>query len=297
MSNAEDGEAQLRTFFRVLGTANYYQTRKLLKQYASKYPRFLYKFRRLQTPEDVNRLREIVVRSELWLSSPKEFNDPFDMSVRFVFDATIEEKRTRFRKVLKDEGKQFHEIERLLPELMRKAADTNLVGRLRKTVDETGVCSFAGDPRNILMWSHYASNHEGVCLLFEIARDPKTFLDALPVEYSVEYPIVNWIKDFDQGGPLRIVLRKHKGWEYEKERRIIKFKQANTHLNFLPAALRAVIAGCRVKEDTFEKLKTLSAERSAARMPPIAIYKCCRHENRYELVIAKSSQVYRPARE
>ena len=288
----EEAEVGINTFFRILGTANYYKTRKLLKQHAAKYPRFLYKFRRLQTAEDMNHLREIIVRSELWLSSPKNFNDPFDMAVKFVFDATVEEKRMRFRKVLKDEGKKFHEIERLLPELMRKTnEEENLVKRLRETTNETGVCSFAGDPRNILMWSHYASNHEGLCLIFEIARDPKTFLDALPVEYSVEYPVVNWVKDFDEGGPLQIVRRKHEGWKYEKEWRIFKFKKANTHMKFLPQALRAIITGCRVEEGTLENLKTLLAERTAAHMPPITIYQCCQHESRYELVVSKSLQV------
>jgi len=289
-------EPQVKTFFRILGAANYYQTRKLLKQYAAKYPRFMYKFRRLQSTEDMNHLREIIVRSELWLSSPKAFNDPFDMSIKFVFDATIKEKRMRFTKVLKAEGKKFHEIERLLPKLIRNANAENLNPRLRKTVDETGVCSFAGDPRNILMWSHYASNHEGLCLVFEVARDPKTFLDALPVEYSLDYPVVNWVKDFDEGGPLTIVLRKHEGWKYEKERRIVKFKKANTHIKFSPAALWAIITGCRVKEGTLGNLKNLLAERTAAQMPPITVYRCCQHNSRYKLVISKSSKPKRMRR-
>ena len=149
-----------------------------------------------------------------------------------------------------------------------------LVDRLRQVVSETGVCSFAGDPRNILMWSHYASNHEGLCLVFEIAKDPKTFLDALAVEYSIDYPIVNWVTGFDKDKEtLHIVLRKHKGWEYEKERRIVKFKKANTHIKFLPRALRAIIMGCCVKESTLENLKILLAERTAAHLPPITIYR------------------------
>lgn len=284
-------EAKIETFLRILRGANYYQTRKLLKEYAAKYPRFLYKYRRLQNTEDANHLQQIMVRSELWLSSPKNFNDPFDMSVKFLFDATGEEKRKRFRRILKTEGKKFHEIERLLPKLMKLADPDVLVPRLREIVNETGVCSFAGDPRNILMWSHYASNHEGLCLVFEIARDPETFLSALPVEYSIEYPVVNWVKDFDEDkDTLLIVMRKHKAWEYEKERRIIKFKKANTHIMFLPAALRAIITGCRVTEGTLEKIKILLNERTAAGMPPITVYQCCKHESRYELIITKRTK-------
>ena len=85
------------TLNKILDTLDHYQTRKFLRQHVAKYPRFLYKFRRLQTADDMNHLRELIVRSELWLSSPDNFNDPFDMAVKFVFDATVEEKRQRFR--------------------------------------------------------------------------------------------------------------------------------------------------------------------------------------------------------
>lgn len=284
-------EARLETFYKVIESVNYRERRKLLKQYASSYPRFLYKFRRLQTAEDMDHLRGVIVRSEFWLSSPKNFNDPFDMGVKFVFDATVQERRERITKFLKDQGLKFHEIRRQIPKLMTKAMEQGLVENLREVVNETGVCSFGGDPRNILMWSHYASNHEGLCLVVEIAGDPKTFLAARPVEYSVEYPIVNWVKDFDEGkDTLHIVLRKHQGWEYEKERRIIKFKEANTLFKFRPEALRAIITGCRAKESTLENLKTLLAERAKAGMPAIVIYGCSQDESQYELVISKSSK-------
>jgi hypothetical protein len=141
------------------------------------------------------------------------------------------------------------------------------------------------------MWSHYAANHEGLCIVFEIARDPKTFLDALPVEYSVEYPVVNWFKDFDEGAPLYIVLRKYKGWKYESERRIVKFDEANTHIKFRPAALRAIVTGCHSTATTLDNLKILLAERTAAHMPSIVVYQSRKDETRYELVISKSSEI------
>jgi hypothetical protein len=46
---------------RYLDTLSYRKVRRLLKEQPRKYPRFLYKFRRLQTPDDVKLLREIVV--------------------------------------------------------------------------------------------------------------------------------------------------------------------------------------------------------------------------------------------
>jgi hypothetical protein len=46
------------------------------------------------------------------------------------------------------------------------------------------------------MWSHYAST---VCLQFDVGKDPANLMFALPVEYSDEDPVVNWVSnDFNR---------------------------------------------------------------------------------------------------
>jgi len=59
------------------------------------------------------------------------------------------------------------------------------------------------------MWSHYATNHEGLCFQFELARDIETFSKALPVNYNDDYPVVNWIKDVSGNELFRTLLQKH----------------------------------------------------------------------------------------
>jgi hypothetical protein len=159
----------------------------------------------------------------------------------------------------------------------------------QKTVNKVGVHSFAGCARNILMWSHYGAKHRGLCLVFEIANDPRISLQASPVRYTVKYPVVNWIKNFNNAAILRMVLTKHKGWKYEQERRIVKRNSANTHLKFQPTALRAIIAGCRATQDTFAKLKGLLDERNAVGMPPITVYQYLQDATRYKLRISRAS--------
>ena len=65
-------------------------------------------------------------------------------------------------------------------------------------------------------------------------------------------------------------------------------KRANTPLEFKPAALRAIIVGCRGTGDVFAKLKLLLTERTAANMPPITIYQCSQDASRYEIGIYKA---------
>src|SRR5450759_3869099 len=50
------------------------------------YPRFLYKYRPISInnlKEQTSQLRDYLVESRLWLSSPSVFNDPFDMRGHF----------------------------------------------------------------------------------------------------------------------------------------------------------------------------------------------------------------------
>jgi hypothetical protein len=158
------------------------------------------------------------------------------------------------------------------------------------TVNQLGVCSFGGDPRNILMWSHYAFYHRGVCLAFEIARDPKRFCHARSVEYSSEYPVVNWFTEFKQNSALKTVMRKYIGWTYEDERRIVFVEKANQPLEFRPEALRFIIMGCSIKNEVVIELRALLIERARAGLPKIYLYRCIKHESAYELRIFKADR-------
>ena len=139
------------------------------------------------------------------------------------------------------------------------------------------------------MWSHYAANHEGLCFQFEVAKDIGTFAHAVPVEYSDEYPVVNWIIG-SEAGLLPTILRKHTGWSYELESRIVISDGARKYLRFRPEALRGLIFGCRVKDSLIAKVRELLAERSSLGWMLPILYAARQHESRYNLVIHKFKQ-------
>lgn len=274
---------------RVLDALPYLQVRTSLRK--ELFPRFLFKFRQLETTTDVKRLGSIVLGSELWLSSPQQFNDPFDMEAKFVsHGTTARQRRERFTQILKDRRATSSVIQRELPKLMARTDEqnaTNARNTCRSVVNQCGVCSFGGDPRNILMWSHYAGHHSGVCLVFEIARDPRSFAIAERVDYSTEYPVINWVTGI-RGQVSKIILHKHIGWKYEDERRIVLLEQANQPLRFRPNALRAIIMGCNIKAETAKDLRGLLTERALLELPKIYLYKCVKHESEYRLRIFRS---------
>jgi hypothetical protein len=250
--------------------------------------RFLYKYRPIDET-NIDRLRDLLVRSKLWLSSPVAFNDPFDMSAKVVVRGSGRERLERVESLLKEFGLSYKERERKRKAFMRKPVKTlelELADIYRKHVANVGVYSFAGDAKSILMWSHYAKDHTGVCIQFERAQDFRILSGALSVEYSLDYPEINWVKEFRDTLSIGL-LRKHEGWSYEKEHRIVRVGAANTYIQLDPNAIVGVVIGCRSTAKELEIIESLMEERRRAHMPPVRIYHAQKHDAKYRLVILR----------
>jgi hypothetical protein len=265
-------------------------------------PRFLYKFRELRraeidevghsaiAQESIARLRALLVDCVLRLSSPAEFNDPFDMKARWIIDGSMTERKTHYTAILKRARprKSIEERARGLTKLMQSSGDelSSMLGRSFEEQRRTfGVCCFtAGDPRNVLMWSHYSRQHAGLCLQFESARDLLVLARAVSVDYVDEYPVINWIKN-DRADIGITLTRKHTRWQYECEHRILANYQAAKYIPFIPTALTGLIFGCMAGDDTRRVVKDLLSERGSRGLPPIKLYRAERNDFRYELDI------------
>jgi hypothetical protein len=75
------------------------------------------------------------------------------------------------------------------------------------------ITCFSSCNDSILMWSHYAVKHCGVCLAFEIDESTKTNVRA--IDYIDSNTLINNIRYPDA------LFIKHKDWAYEKEWRFI----------------------------------------------------------------------------
>ena len=87
----------------------------------------------------------------------------------------------------------------------------------------------ATDPKNRLMWSHYADSHRGFCIEYDF-NSLKDEVLPFPIIYSENRPLVPWkaaidhtsesneqaIKDLTLG-----LLTKDQAWEYENEWRVL----------------------------------------------------------------------------
>jgi len=160
---------------------------------------------------------------------------------------------TTLRKLMSSDVKNGLAIVNLeLKEYIEKYFNYNL--------DEWRATCFSQEPKNQLMWSHYANGMTGVCLGFLLTGFGFEGLT------QVDYPLNNQKPKIDIWEACRennlsktLPLKtKHKSWSYEKEWRII---EKSKYHYFRPKDLRDVYLGYKANpDDAFELLSLFKSD-------------------------------------
>lgn len=245
----------------------------------------LYHYEKFNPAHLATTLRDQIIHC----SNPNNLNDPWDCKPVFdphaLDDPQVLEREMAWR--------DPHPAKHLLEEKMR--ADPNfrvefMIGAtppMQAMLAERRIYCLTPKPANVLMWSHYADNHRGICLEFG-AADNSLFRTAAQVVYREEYP--KWVPcDIyeKQGLVMELILTKSRDWAYEEEYRLVSVQTSeltnfqHLHGDFfrLPkGALKAVIMGC---EADHKNIGAFIKEHT----PDLQISKAVRTPNRYALDI------------
>ncbi len=168
---------------------------------------------------------ECVENNVMWYSAASRFNDPFELDI-FIDEESL------FRSLLKSvpEAKGIRPGSYLWNE-SRKKIKTSLKG-LRNTFEQikntTGIACFSEAEDSILMWSHYANNHTGFCVEYDLLRFARQLcFSPIPVVYDSNKACLEEMS-FQNAEKLGMSMlinsmsRKAPFWEYEHEWRIIR---------------------------------------------------------------------------
>lgn len=252
-------------------------------------PDHLYKYRSM-TADTLKYTRDIVVESELYFAAPAAFNDPFDQQPAVSVESTPEERERYYRSELEahypgatsDEREMefqrrfgWTEEERLT-DARRAFLDTN---------DKGSLCSLSAKNDSVLMWSHYAANHTGICLRFK-THDEEMFGCATEVRYRRERPLINRIKiatapKLDLTIYTDALITKADFWSYEQEWRILRTAPADA-VPFFPEDLDAIILGARI---TAESVATLTKWIREREPHPLKLFKAVPRHDTFRLDI------------
>lgn len=250
--------------------------------------------------DESDRDLDIIKNSEVWFDTPKNFNDPFDCSpkpsVRTREQAIAVIERSINGKSLTDETR--HQIEASYSENSESVIESVRYGSatpeyVQQFMSQYLVFSLAKNPLIRLMWSHYASNHSGFAIEFdlmpitmqEMATGNRESIEnsflPMPVEYKNERPEIHEENSDRSSLPLFV---KDKIWSYEAEYRMLRQGEPSL-VGFDPIALSAIILGARVTEATKSKIQDTVFEVNRTRGNKIAIYYAELSEKTFDLHI------------
>jgi hypothetical protein len=253
-------------------------------------PSRLYKY--FQSPQIVLK----VIESELLLlKSPTEFNDPFEC-YEFIDDELVIKEAIKLEinkfieqlietKILSlDQGEFLRNCENpinfiieaigsqvdLTPiELKFSQLKASVQKSFKQKIDtfqnKTKMTCFSETNENLLMWGHYAKNHEGVCIEFD-TEDWKTNNVFEQILFPVLYTetIFNATKNFISHYKGEVAnshynkiswISKSIDWQYEKEWRIIMVDDIYQNRYSLPVKnISAIYLGTKINNSQKESL-------------------------------------------
>lgn len=161
---------------------------------------YLYQYRKID-----KYLFQDLIEKKLILNSVKNFNDPYDSLV-------------------------FHWLE------IGKKINENQITSMANSFNKIRIACFSGNfkknirfSKNILMWSHYADSHKGVCICYKVK---KNFLNNFINENNeiLKIGITKYKNNIILANEISInqsFLTKFNHWKYEKEVRLLYFNHNN----------------------------------------------------------------------
>ena len=195
----------------------------------------------------------------LWLAKPSTFNDPYDCaltlsegkyreSVLHAITAAInapdtpQERRDALAKEWPGDREAFEKARQSILNLFKDA----------------GICCFSTNDNHILMWSHYAHNHTGICVEYDFSPGSGTTILPRQVRYKRDIPQLS-LADFAPSASSStfdtLWLTKAPEWEYENEWRII-MNEGNK--NYEAPPIISVAFGAKTSDtDKFKVIESL----------------------------------------
>lgn len=255
-------------------------------------PQKLYKY---YTVND--NLHKVISKHSCWFSKPSDFNDPFDCNLDVSIGKSAGEiienmEKSSMLQLLKEEltqkeGDVKKEGERIVnnPYLLKRVINGVHKYYINQNI---GVYCLSEDPTNILMWSHYADSHKGICIEFDIKRGGFFYNNLLPVQYKKHYPKFE-LSDYQKEDNMMFTMHqqaictKSVLWKYEKEWRVI-VDDGYGLKGFDKDDVTKVIFGAKISDDDRESLMALFNSNGYIKT---MYYQCRLSDHKYGVEILK----------
>lgn len=250
-------------------------------------PGIVYKYRDLTNKFHLSLLQDF----SLWVPQFESLNDPFDGNIPLNFDYVSPQSRRALRAFNKNEIRQALEIVPHSPSSQLTAALRRTIrwmgglsghalwdakfkhNRLGITRTYCGVSCFSTSCDNVLLWSHYANGHSGVCMGFDLhnlrfdflrSTDPVIFGEIDYTDSSLDWPISEDEIDIT----TRYFLTKSSHWKYEQEYRILTPALCKVAIALSKESIKEITLGIKIAPADKQRVLDIVADR----LPHVLVY-------------------------
>jgi hypothetical protein len=259
--------------------------RKEKEAYELKYtnrPKSIFKFRGVNQ-ELFQKYLEEINDEKIWIARPDSFNDPYEFYFKGDFQKTFFEfllrtdpqiKKDIPAKILEEirtgdrPGEMIFEYylakggnfsKETLEVIQNNFKNSNFDSNIKYMKDTAKVSCFSERNDSIPMWAHYADEHKGFCVEYDIYDQAKELIHFLfPVLYTDKISDVT--KELSKGvvgWGIKPAIIKSRDWSYEKEWRFITSTPPDppykgVHVNFFP--IKGIYLGTDIEDEHENKL-------------------------------------------
>lgn len=226
--HSDDWKISLREEMIALLTGGMQEQQKAYWQIGYHYncsaPASLYKYYR-GTARDLENIKS----NKMWYSAPCNYNDVFDCEITVdeaaLFDCALQ---------LAPEGTKIRAGSpawKQMKQTMRQEIKT-FCSTFETMRSGMGIVCLSESDESLLMWAHYANNHRGMCVEYDLMEINKQLnFTPVPIIYSKDRVCYNNLNPDTAGNDsvalfLRSITSKSEEWRYECEWRIIRDEAA-----------------------------------------------------------------------
>ena len=209
-----------------------------------------------------------LIKGEAFLSSPEDFNDPFDCLPHF----RTPERRSSIPSFLDSlASKIARSVEDFDEPQIRDKLEQNLAGIdpdelsliIQKSMIQTsgrlGVFCLTESIKNVLMWSHYAANHQGIAVGFRFDLFQRNgLMPIMKVTYEPERPAIDVHSPDEHKNEIADALAvKADFWKYENEWRCIRPNSKHEFLRFDPTIIDRIVFGAKCTKKVRSEVRNI----------------------------------------
>lgn len=172
-----------------------------------------------------------------------------------------------------------------------------VVNRIHSSLGKTfGISCFTCSPFNMLMWSHYANKHTGICVEYDFGKlfsgEQTTLL--FPVNYSTRRPLlsIDKIVNYDSNNLsmdesklnillpdiMKTLISKSDVWQYENEWRLIKSVKSNSERIIHLPLISKIYTGTNISKENLNSISEIAKNKD------IPLVQCTLKSDKYEII-------------